>query len=526
MGHLDEKLVKKAHRKVKYTPEMLDHLAACHDPVTGPMYYMENFMYIQHATEGRLKFSPFQYQQELCNVYHNYRYSIAMIGRQLGKTTLASGYLLWYAMFVPDSTILIAAHKREGVNEIMERIRYCYESTPDYIRAGIREYNKGSISFDNGSRILAQATTPTTGRGLSLSLVYLDEFAFVPPKIARAFWTSISPTLSTGGKCIITSTPNVDDDQFAEIWFGSQNTTDEFGNERDTGINGFKGYHATWRAHPDRNDFWASVERGKIGDERFRREHECEFISFSETLISPTKLTKLSNTGIEPVRKTGQVRWYDRIRNGKTYCVALDPSMGTGGDYAAIQVVELPTMKQVAEWKNNRTIIEDQIKTLRAILLDIQEQAPDSEIYWTVESNTLGEAALVVIRDTGEERFPGTFMHDTNRQLGNKNKRKGYLTTARTKLEACAKFKTLVEADRMTIHSKNLIHEMKYFISVGDTYKASIGETDDLISAMLVIIRMAMHIATWDDELQDAVNSNVGGHFEDESEAPLPIAIL
>jgi hypothetical protein len=95
-----------------------------------------------------------------------------MLPRQTGKTTTAAGYLLWYAMFVPDSTILIAAHKYTGAMEIMNRIRYAYELCPDFIRAGVTSYNKQSIEFDNGSRIVAQTTTETTGRGMSLSLLY------------------------------------------------------------------------------------------------------------------------------------------------------------------------------------------------------------------------------------------------------------------------------------------------------------------------------------------------------------------
>ena len=161
-----------------------------------------------------------------------------MLGRQMGKTTVAAGYLLWYAMFKPDSTILVAAHKQAGAREIMQRIRYAYESVPDHIRAGVTEYNKGSISFDNGSRIVASTTTENTGRGIS-HLVYLDEFAFVPPRIASEFWTALSPTLATGGKCIITSTPNSDEDTFATIWGQANKLFDEHGNEQELGVNGF-----------------------------------------------------------------------------------------------------------------------------------------------------------------------------------------------------------------------------------------------------------------------------------------------
>lgn len=192
------------------------------------------------------------------------------------NTTAAAGYLLWFAMFNDDKQILIAAHKYDGALEIMDRVRFAYEGLPDHIRAGVRDYNKKSIRFDNGSVIESQTTTANTGRGKSLSLIYLDEFAFVEPRIAREFWTAISPTLSTGGKCMITSTPNTDEDQFAKIWFESLKNTDEYGNKiREVGRNGFKPYHATWTAHPDRDEEWAEAERSKIGADRFAREHEC-----------------------------------------------------------------------------------------------------------------------------------------------------------------------------------------------------------------------------------------------------------
>lgn len=88
------------------------------------------------------------------------------------NTTVAAGYLLWYAMFVEDSTVLVTSNKYDGAQEIMTRIRYAYESVPDHIRAGVKEYNKRSMAFDNGSRIVATTTTENTGRGMSLSLVY------------------------------------------------------------------------------------------------------------------------------------------------------------------------------------------------------------------------------------------------------------------------------------------------------------------------------------------------------------------
>jgi hypothetical protein len=178
-------------------------------------------------------------------------------------------------MFVPDSTILVAAHKYTGSQEIMQRIRYAYESVPDHIRAGATNYNKGSIEFDNGSRIVSATTTENTGRGMSISLLYADEFAFVRPTIATEFWTSISPTLATGGKAIITSTPNSDEDQFALLWKGANKCEDEYGNPTLVGQNGFKAYRSFWNEHPDRDESWAQQQRAALGVDRFRREMDC-----------------------------------------------------------------------------------------------------------------------------------------------------------------------------------------------------------------------------------------------------------
>lgn len=112
-----------------------------------------------------------------------------------------------------------------------------------------------------------------------------DEFAFVqPPEKAKEFWTALSPTLSTGGKCIITSTPNSDEDQFAMLWTEANKKFDEYGNEQHEGANGFHSFFAHWNEHPDRDEEWANKERAKIGVERFRREFDCSAHNTSVTL--------------------------------------------------------------------------------------------------------------------------------------------------------------------------------------------------------------------------------------------------
>jgi hypothetical protein len=503
-------LVKQAHKVETFTEDQLDELQLCADPVTGPMYFMRKYFYIQHPTKGRMLFDPFGFQVDLVDAYHQNRFCVAMLSRQTGKTTCAAGYLIWYAMFNPDVTILIAAHKYTGAQEIMSRIRFGYESVPDFIRAGSTSYNKGSIEFDNGSRIVSATTTETTGRGMSLSLVYADEFAFVQPRIGREFWTSISPTLSTGGKCIITSTPNSDEDQFSDIWREANKCIDEYGNKTTLGRNGFYGFKADWRQHPERNEEWAAAERSRIGDEKFRREHDLEFIIASETLIDPLHLSRLQAT--DPQFKTGQIRWYKKPQTGKTYLLALDPCLGTGGDKAAIEVFELPGMIQIAEWQHNKTPIEQQVNILRQLTQQILEYTRQNDkIYYTVENNTLGEAALVVIRDIGEDKFAGLFLTEPGKS------RKGFTTTNREKLSACAKLKNFVETQRIEIKSAALISELKNFEAKGSSFAAKWGETDDLVSSVLLITRMARLVSEWDQTLYEQIKDQLS-----DNDLPMP----
>jgi hypothetical protein len=515
---VDTKLTKTPYQKEKYTNEQLQELAKC---TMDPQYFIVKYCWIQHPTKGRMKFDLFDFQKGLLDAYHNHKYSIALISRQMGKSTAAAAYLLWYAMFMPDQTILIAAHKYSGAQEIMQRIRFAYELLPNFIRAGVTAYNKGSLEFDNGSRIVAQATTENTGRGLSISLAYLDEFAFVRPTIAREFWTSLSPTLSTGGKCIITSTPNQDDDQFAQIWREANRTIDDYGFEKQVGKNGFKAYSADWTAHPDRNQEWADEEQGKIGEERFRREHLNEFIAFDETLIDSLKLTLMEHKDV--YKKSGQVRWYKPVQNGKTYIAGLDPSLGTGGDNAAIQIYELPGMRQVAEWMHNKTPVQEQIRILRGMLSEIESTAPDSEIYWSVENNTLGEAALVVISEMGEENIAGTFITESRKSGSSRSYRRGFTTTNKSKLAACSKFKNWIESDKMEIASNTLLRETKTFIARGASYSAKEGETDDLVMAALLVVRVAQQVAQYDETTYNELKDS----FSDEEDlAPMPFVFL
>jgi hypothetical protein len=464
--------VKPAGYQQTFEPWHINEIVKCKK---DSIYFIKKYVMIQNPILGAMKFSLYDYQNSLIETYQDNKLVIALLSRQCGKTQTAAAFLLWWAIFKRDQRILIASKDKDGATDIMSRLWYSYEELPWWIKPGTKTNIVTRKEFDNGSTIFASATTKTSGRGKSNSLIYLDEFAFVPPGIANDFWTSIYPTIATGGKCIITSTPNTDEDKFAQIWFnatmsptsdvwrdvfaersktpgtidGIEEEADtwdiEFENEEskmlygseednaeiedDEMLVGFVGFHAHWTRIPDINSksgfrgpqFKKQTIRAGLTEEEWLREYECAFVSGDSTLIASTKLATLRQVIRKPrfIDRWG-MRWYKEIVPNQIYGVVLDPSEGVGADDACIQVWEVPQLRQVAEWHSNLPDQVEQTKMLRRTLkriFMIQMNDPEHEggcqTYYSVERNGLGIGILTAIEYEDEATFPG-FLIDSS----------------------------------------------------------------------------------------------------------------
>jgi hypothetical protein len=227
--------------------------------------------------------------------------------------------------------------------------------------------------------------------------------------------------------------------------------------------------------------------------------------------------------GASPLINMGQTRWYKKPSNQYSYVVALDPSMGTGGDYAAIEVYELPSYEQVAEWQHNTTAIPGQIRVLADICRYISDETGNPNgIYWSVENNGIGEAALIVINDFGEENIPGLFISEPIRKGHVRKFRKGFNTTHSSKITACSRLKTMVENDKMLIRSKPLISELKGYVATGSSFQAKLGLTDDLVSATLLALRMMNVLKDWDPRVYSTFTQ---ADHDDSYDPPMPIFV-
>jgi hypothetical protein len=335
---------------------------------------------------------------------------------------------------------------------------------------------------------------------------------------------------NTGGSCIITSTPTDDETLFADIWKKANETMDEFGNTTEVGTNGFKALKIKWDEHPERGEEFKDLMIKQFGEEKFRREHELDFVAEDETLISPLYLSEMKHR--EPIKKTGQVRWYKKLDRNKVYFIGYDPSLGTGGDNSAIEIFEFPSMEQVGEWMHNKSDVPTQLKVLKNILKMFEDAGfEEDNVRWTLENNSIGEAPLVLIEEYGEDEFFGYFMsepYNPHQPRARSRFRKGFYTSNSSKLTACTRFKRWVESDKMLIHSKPLIKELKGFVSRGRTYKARAGDNDDLVMSTLLCVRMAMITMQEEDEYMDALGvgneiDDAGDDGDNDWDQPLPV---
>jgi hypothetical protein len=244
-------------------------LTKCMDQKTGYMHFMKNYFHIQHPVRGKLLFDPFSYQEELLKTFHNYSHSVNMLPRQTGKTTCAAGYLLWYGMYMPNQNIVVASHNLTAAYEIMDRVRYAYEMCPSYIRAGVVEYTKTSIEFINGSRIDAKSATSTLGHGQSISLLYCDEFAYMPSAVNTALPLPVTTT-----RVIITSTRKLETDTFDNLHRAASTNVDS---KTGLGVNGYRAFSSHWSEHPDFDDEWAAEMKLCIGEGQFNAEYAGDF---------------------------------------------------------------------------------------------------------------------------------------------------------------------------------------------------------------------------------------------------------
>ncbi len=481
--------VKKANQQYEYSVAEIQELKRCSEDVE---YFIDTYCMIQSAVDGAIPFRLRSYQKNILATFDQNRLSIALAPRQIGKSWIAGAYLLWYAMFRFEQTVLILSNKNDNAMELIHRCRFIYERLPQWLVPGISAdgWNKHSVGFDNGSRIISQATTENSGRGLAISLMFLDEFAFVRDSAAEAFWTSIAPTIATGGKCIICSTPNGDTNRFAQLWRGAL-----------VDSNGFVPITIKWDDPPGRDEHFKEQEIAKIGLTKWMQEYECAFISSDPLLIDTVVLANLTKAVMNnrPAAVMGEVKFWKKPQTGVTYVMGVDPATGSGNDFTVFAVYEFPALELVAEFRSNTMSSPTAYQVLKKLLLTYERAG--STIYFSVENNGVGEGIISLLMADDTPPSTAEFVSEPGAA------RVGMTTTGKTKIRTCLTLKEMVERSTINIVSPVLVEELKQFIRRGGSYAAKTGGTDDYISATLIALRVVDEMSSYDQQAYDKIFS-------------------
>jgi hypothetical protein len=459
--------LKKTRVRIEYTPEQILEFQRCAE---DPIYFIKKYVKIVNVDLGVINFDLWAFQEQLVKKAIQERFVICKMPRQVGKTTTVAALILHNVLFAENFSVAILANKEKQAREILSRIQMAYENLPKWLQQGIVEWNKGNIELENGSKILASATSASAIRGTSQNLIYLDEFAFVPSNMQEEFFASVYPTISSGKttKVLITSTPN-GLNMFYKLWVDSEQ-----------GNNSYTRVDVHWSDVPGRDEEWKKETIRNTSEEQFRQEYECEFLGSSNTLLSPSTLKRLVFRHPVKMSPEGLKVYYEPLQEG-LYCIVVDTSRGKGLDYSAFVVFDCTEFpyKAVATFKNNEispliypTIIEQTGRYYNnAFILietnDIGQQVADI-VYQDLEyenvvfCETIGKGGQVVSSGFSNSKYVGV------------------RTTKQVKRIGCGNIKSLIEEDKLIICDYDTIQEFSRFSLKRTSYEAEEGN-DDLV---------------------------------------------
>jgi hypothetical protein len=444
---------------------------------TDPNYFIERYVKIITLDKGLVSIKLYPFQKDAVTKITTNREVIIKAGRQVGKTTMTVGVLLWYILFNEAKTVAILANKAKTAREILNRLKIAYAEVPKWMQQGVMEWNKGDIALENNSRVLADSTASTAIRGWSINFLYLDEFAFVPNNIAEDFFSSVYPTITSGStaQILVSSTPN-GMNHFYKMW------TDAV-----EGRNDFVHISASWREVPGRTDEWAEKQRRNLGDEKYLQEMECEFQGSQGTLISGMVLKSLAF--VKPYTFEGIVGlcYYQKPIQGRKYVLVADTSRGKGLDYSAFTVIDVTEIpyKVVCTYKDN------DISPILFPSVIAKLARWYNEAYVLVEINDNGQQVVDSLFDDYEyENILSTSVSKQKVTLswavGGTGGERGIRTTKSVKRLGCSLMKTLIESHKLTFQDFNIISELSTFISKKNSYEADEGSNDDLVMCLVL----------------------------------------
>ena len=446
----------------------LSEIGKCAD---NPLYFINNYCQIVSLNDGVVLFKTFDYQNEFIELVNNNRFVISKQARQCGKSTICAAYILWYVLFCSEKrNAAISSNEMKGAVEILDRIKDMYELLPDWMRSKPKCWNKRKIQFSNGSCVIAGSATKAGLRSLTISLLLIDELAWIDKSKWNAFYTSSFSTVTSGKKTkiIAISTPN-GENHFAELYRNAE-----------SGKSGWKHLSVDWTRHPDRDEEWKRVTlAGMTGDKnrQFAQEHAVEFLGSSATLLSADILSILAPA--PKLKSSETISIFENPLQNEKYVISVDCSEGIAEDSQSFSVIKII--------KDGKYFKGDQVATF-----DDNNMSPDQLPYILAEYGRLYNNAYILLElaSTGPEvakilfeeiEYENIVMVTNTRG----SEQFGIVPTTKTKRIGCAEFKSLVESSSLNIRCDKTLEQLRRFIRVNKSYAADKGYHDDLVMTLV-----------------------------------------
>jgi hypothetical protein len=472
--------------KIPFTLHELQEYEKC---ATNPVYFIRNYVKIVSLDQGVIPFDLYPFQEQMVKMFINNRFAVVKCPRQVGKSTTTCAFLLWTILFQENQNIAILANKYKTAQKLLSDLKKSYMLLPKWMQQGVIEWNKGNIELENGCKIMASSTSSDAIRGNAFNIIFLDEFAHVPPHIADDFFDSVYPTITSGktSKVIIVSTPK-GMNKFYRMWTEADA---ERKKSKDPGIqwNGYERFGIVWSDVPGRDEKWRKETILRTSEEQFRQEFECEFIGSSDTLIAPARLNAMvSKRPIHRWKLTFTDSYLDIHMMpivGHQYVLTADVAGGKEQDASAFVIFDISEMpyRAVAKFRCNKisTMLYPDVIAQAATKYNtafVMVETNDNDVAKTLQMDLEYENLITTTtRGRGGTMVGGGFT---------KNVEFGLRTNKSTKKIGCGNLKTLIESEKLIVEDFNIYEELTQFVSNGrGSYAATEGGHDDLAMCLV-----------------------------------------
>ena len=453
-GYLGNNLIKRAGVETKYTEEQLVEYQKCSE---DPCHFIETYTQIISLDEGLVPFQLRGYQENLIKHYNDNRFSVVLAARQSGKSITSCAYLLWYLLFTPEVTVAILANKGAIAREMIARIVTMLETVPFFLQPGVKILNKGNIEFGNDSKIVAAATSSSSIRGMSINMLYLDEFAFVED--AETFYTATYPVITSGrdSKVIITSTANGVGNMFHKIYESAVHDQSEY-----------KSFLINWFDVPGRDEEWKKMTIANTSEAQFEQEYGNSFLGTGNTLINADTLLGLR--AIDPDWNRNNMNVYEKPQLGHNYVATVDVSQGRGIDYSTFSIFDVSSkpFRQVATYRDNM------ISPMLFPDLINKYCRPYNEALVIIENNA--EGSMVATQLHYDIEYPNVFVQGMTKSTDI-----GITMSRKIKRVGCSTLKELLEENRLSVVDRHTITELMTYVNKGSSFEADRGYHDDMV---------------------------------------------